>query len=190
MRGLEGVPEADDTNVSRAQLLTHWQAFGFQSQGDVGHYERLLKEGVALIADRLNPLDLMLVDTKFEFGYARDEQGQDTLIYMDEVGTPDSSRMWDGVAYRAGSVVENSKEEFRQALLHHVNDPDLLLDHRRFEERQRLAQSHALPAGMLRSLSEIYLSLAERIIGAPVEVPKQPLESMMAVLAEDFGIAQ
>ncbi len=190
MRGLEGVPEADDTNVSRAQLLTHWQAFGFQSQSDVGHYERLLREGVALIADRLNPLDLMLVDTKFEFGYARDEQGRDTLIYMDEVGTPDSSRIWDGVAYRAGSVVENSKEEFRQALLHHVNDPDLLLDHRRFEERQRLAQSHALPAGMLRSLSEIYLSLAERIIGAPVEVPNQPLESMMAVLAEDFGIAQ
>jgi hypothetical protein len=43
---------------------------------------------------------------------------------------------------------------------------------------------------MLRSLSEIYLSLAERIIGAPVKVPKQPLESMMAVLAEEFGIAQ
>ena len=71
-----------------------------------------------------------------------------------------------------------------------MNDPDLLLDHRRFEERQRLAQSHALPAGMLRSLSEIYLSLAERIIGAPVEVPDRPLESMMAILAEDFGIAQ
>ncbi|MDA9942152.1 phosphoribosylaminoimidazolesuccinocarboxamide synthase, partial [Luminiphilus sp.] len=190
MRGLVGVPEADDANVSKAQLLDHWQAFGFQSKSDVNHYERLLKQGVELIADRLNPLDLMLVDTKFEFGYARDEQGQETLIYMDEVGTPDSSRIWDGVAYRAGRVVENSKEEFRQALLHHVNDPDLLLDHRRFAERQRLAESHALPAGMLRSLSEIYLSLAERIIGAPVEVPEQPLESIMAVLGDGFGIAK
>ena len=94
------------------------------------------------------------------------------------------------MAYRAGSVVENSKEEFRQALLHHVYDPDLLLDHSRFEERQRLAQSHALPAGMLRSLSEIYLSLAESIIGTQIEVPDRPLESMMAILAEDFGIAQ
>jgi hypothetical protein len=43
---------------------------------------------------------------------------------------------------------------------------------------------------MLRSLSEIYLSLAERIIGTPIEVPDRPLESMMAILAEDFGIAQ
>jgi len=65
-----------------------------------------------------------------------------------------------------------------------------LLDHRRFAERQRLAESHALPAGMLRSLSEIYLSLAERIIGAPVEVPEQPLESIMAVLGDGFGIAK
>ena len=108
---------------------------------------------------------------------------------MDEVGTPDSSRFWDAQAYMQGKIRENSKEEFRQALLHHVNDPELLLDYRRFEERQRLARSHALPAGMLRSLSEIYLSLAERIIGAPVEVPEQPLESMMAILGDDFGIA-
>jgi hypothetical protein len=43
---------------------------------------------------------------------------------------------------------------------------------------------------MLRSLSEIYLSLAKRIVGAPVEVPEKPLESMMAILADDFGIAQ
>ena len=71
----------------------------------------------------------MLVDTKFEFGYAQDANGQENLIYMDEVGTPDSSRIWDAIAYRSGSVVENSKEEFRQALLRHVNDPRLLLDY-------------------------------------------------------------
>ena len=32
------------------------------------------------------------------------------LIYMDEVGTPDSSRIWDGAGYRDGKIVENSKE--------------------------------------------------------------------------------
>ena len=190
MRGLRGIPEADDTNVSRAQLEAHWQAFGFHAKEDVGRYEVLLREGVDLIARHLAPLDLMLVDTKFEFGYARDANGEENLIYMDEVGTPDSSRIWDAVAYRGGSVVENSKEEFRQALLRHVNDPELLLDHNRFEERKLFAAEHALPAVMLHTLSETYRSLAERITERPLEVPDRPLESMMAVLGDELDLAR
>ena len=123
MRGLDGIPEADDTNVSREQLLKYWREFGFRAPGDVDRYETLLKEGAELIASHLSPLELMLVDTKFEFGYAKDSAGEEHLIYMDEVGTPDSSRIWDAVAYRGGRIVENSKEEFRQALLRHVKDP-------------------------------------------------------------------
>ena len=45
-----------------------------------------------------------------------DAKGVRKLIYMDEVGTPDSSRIWDGAAYKAGKVVENSKEGFRKML--------------------------------------------------------------------------
>jgi phosphoribosylaminoimidazole-succinocarboxamide synthase len=109
---------------------------------------------------------------------------------MDEVGTPDSSRIWDAVAYRGGSVVENSKEEFRQALLRHVNDPELLLDHQRFEERKRFAAEHALPAVMLHTLSDTYRSVAERITETSVDVPERPLESMMAVLGDELGLAR
>jgi len=190
MKGLQGIPEADDTNVSKQQLEQYWREFGFRSRDDVDQYEVFLKQGVDLIAKHLNPLDLMLVDTKFEFGYAADAEGNESLIYMDEVGTPDSSRIWDAVAYRGGNIVENSKEEFRQALLRHVNDPELLLDHRRFEERKQFATSHALPATMLHAVSETYLSVAERIIGRPIEVPERPLESMMAVLGDEFGLAR
>ena len=190
MKGLQGIPEADDTNVSKQQLEQYWREFGFRSRDDVDQYEVFLKQGVDLIAKHLNPLDLMLVDTKFEFGYAADAEGNESLIYMDEVGTPDSSRIWDAVAYRGGNIVENSKEEFRQALLRHVNDPELLLDHRRFEERKQFATSHALPATMLHTVSETYLSVAERIIGRPIEVPERPLESMMAVLGDEFGLAR
>ena len=189
IRGVPGIPEADDTNVSRSQLLAHWEAFGFRSVDDVDHYETLLREGVELIADHLTPLDLMLVDTKFEFGYARDANGQENLIYTDEVGTPDSSRIWDAIAYRSGSVIENSKEEFRQSLLRHVNDPQLLLDYSRFEERKRYAESHALPVGLLHSLSKTYVSVAERITSQPIVVPDRPVESIMAILAGDFGLA-
>ena len=189
LTGLPGVPETDDTDISQQQLQQYWQAFGFRSPQDIKHYESLLREGVDLISGHLAPLDLMLVDTKFEFGYARDASGRDSLIYMDEVGTPDSSRIWDAAAYRKGQVVEHSKEAFRQSLLNHVEDRELLLDYRRFDERKQFAQEHALPAQFLYSLSDTYLSVAERITGQPLVAPERPMESMMSVLAEDFGLA-
>ena len=188
LTGLAGIPETDDTNVSKAQLEQHWQAFGFRCPQDIDRYESLLKAGVDLIARHLAPLDLMLVDTKFEFGYARDAEGRDALIYMDEVGTPDSSRIWDAAAYRNGQVVEHSKEAFRQSLLSHVPDRDLLLDYRRFDERKKFAGSHALPAHFLYSLSDTYLSVAERITGQSLAAPERPVESMMQVLSEEFGL--
>jgi phosphoribosylaminoimidazole-succinocarboxamide synthase len=110
------------------------------------------------------------------------------LIYMDEVGTPDSSRIWDAAAYRNGQVVEHSKEAFRQSLLSHVPDRDLLLDYRRFDERKKFAGSHALPAHFLYSLSDTYLSVAERITGQSLAAPERPVESMMQVLSEEFGL--
>ena len=66
---------------------------------DIDLYEKLLKEGFAVISEALATLDEIFVDTKFEFGYVRDASGERKLIYMDEVGTPDSSRIWDAAAY-------------------------------------------------------------------------------------------
>lgn len=188
MKGLSGVPESDDANISKALLEQHWRAFGFRQRADVELYEQLLREGFDLIAKHLEPLDLMLVDTKFEFGYAKNESGEAHLIYMDEVGTPDSSRIWDAVAYRGGSVIENSKEEFRQALLRHVPDPDVLLDYRRFDERKRLARQHALPASMMYNVSETYLSVAEKVTGQALQIPEQPLESIVDILAQEYDL--
>jgi len=39
MRGLQGIPEADDTNVSKQQLEQYWREFGFRSRDDVDQYE-------------------------------------------------------------------------------------------------------------------------------------------------------
>ena len=190
MRGLDGIPEADDTNVSRAQLVKHWREFGFRSPDDIDYYEMLLRQGAGLIASHLSPLELMLVDTKFEFGYAKDIAGDEQLIYMDEVGTPDSSRIWDAVEYRGGRVVENSKEEFRQALLRHVKDPQLLLDHTRFAERKQFAAAHALPAGMLHSLSDTYRAVAARITGHPIAIPQDPRQTMISMLDDQFALVR
>ena len=61
---------------------------------------------------------------------------------MDEVGTPDSSRIWDGAEYAEGRVVENSKEGFRKMLQAHFPDPDILLNKDRMDERYAPTAAH------------------------------------------------
>ena len=188
MRGIPGVPEADDVNVTRQQLLGNWRAFKFQSIADVDHYETLLRDGFALIDQRLQALDQIFVDTKFEFGYVTDANGDQRLIYMDEVGTPDSSRIWEGEAYRQGQVVERSKEEFRQLLLNTVSDPDVLLDKSRMDERFALAASLELPVEVLLKVSATYTGVAERVTGKKIQLSDDPRAEIIDILASKYDL--
>ena len=113
LTGIPGVPEQDDVNITRQNISENYQAFKFSTPSDIDLYERLLREGFTIISDELSKLNQIFVDTKFEFGYVTDANGSNKLIYMDEVGTPDSSRIWDGDEYSNGKVVEKSKEAFR-----------------------------------------------------------------------------
>jgi phosphoribosylaminoimidazole-succinocarboxamide synthase len=106
---------------------------------------------------------------------------------MDEVGTPDSSRIWDGPAYREGRVVENSKEQFRQLLLQHFSDPDILTNKSRMAERPALAQA-GLPLEILIQTSETYRTLAQRITGEPLELSDNPRAEIIDTLAAEFGL--
>ncbi len=182
MQGLDGVPALDDVNVSRADLQRHSAAFGFAHAGDIDRYEHLLREGFGLISRDLESIDQIFVDTKFEFGYVTDANGERKLIYMDEVGTPDSSRIWDGSAYRQGRVVENSKEAFRQQLLAHFNDSDILTNKNRMDERPALARE-GLPLSIMMNTSEVYLQLARRITGAEVAVSDNPRADVIDALS-------
>ena len=49
LRGITGVPEEEDTNVSRAQIFDNYQAFGFGTPSDVAVYESKLRGGFAVI---------------------------------------------------------------------------------------------------------------------------------------------
>ena len=107
---------------------------------------------------------------------------------MDEVGTPDSSRIWDASAYKAGRVVENSKEGFRQALLNCAPDPDILINKDRMDERYRFALDTVLPAQMMLEVSKTYVNLAERITGAPLVISNSPRDDIISVLNSTFGL--
>jgi phosphoribosylaminoimidazole-succinocarboxamide synthase len=188
LTGIPGVPAADDVNITRSDIVNNYAAFNFLDIGDVDRYETLLREGFDLISAELAKLDQIFVDTKFEFGYVTDSAGRDKLIYMDEVGTPDSSRIWDGHAWREGRVVENSKESFRQLLLQHFPDPDILLNKDRMTERAALARDNALPTEVLMAVSDTYVGIAEKIIGAKLHIPENPKAEIIDILGADFGL--
>ena len=188
LKGIPGVPEVDDVNITRKNIEDNYQAFNFKSLDDIALYEKLLTEGFDLIVKELAKIDQIFVDTKFEFGYVKDTQGNDKLIYMDEVGTPDSSRIWDGKEYRAGKVVENSKEGFRQLLLNHFPDPDILLNKSRMPEREALARDNFLPTEVLMSVSKTYTDIAEKITGEKIVLSDNPKAEIISILREQYQL--
>jgi phosphoribosylaminoimidazole-succinocarboxamide synthase len=188
LKGIEGVPEADDVNVSRDDIAKNYTAFNFNSADDIALYEKLLTEGFGVISQALAKIDQIFVDTKFEFGYVKDVNGNDKLIYMDEVGTPDSSRIWDAKQYAEGKIVENSKEGFRQLLLNHFPDPDILLNKERMDEREALARENALPVEVLMDISKTYTQIAEKITGQKIILGENPKEEVINLLRDIYQL--
>jgi len=188
LEGIPGVPAVDDVNITRKNIEDNFAAFNFKSLEDIALYEKLLTEGFDVISAALAKLDQVFVDTKFEFGYVKDKAGNDKLIYMDEVGTPDSSRIWDAEQYRGGKVVENSKEGFRQLLLNHFPDPDILLNKDRMEERLALAVDNELPTEVLMQVSKTYTDIAEKITGEKIILSDNPKAEIVSILREQYQL--
>ncbi len=188
LKGIPGVPEADDVNITRQNISENYEAFGFKQKNDIDRYERLLTQGFNVISDQLAQSNQIFVDTKFEFGYVQDQQGKDELIYMDEVGTPDSSRIWDGLHYKQGTIQEKSKEAFRQFLLNHFEDSDILLNKERMTERLALAENNPLPKQAIMDVSETYLSIAQKITGSSIDVPQNPRQEIIEILNRQYQL--
>jgi len=177
LRGIPQVPESDDVNISRQDIVNNLGAFGFREVEDVDRYEQILLRSFAFMTEELAKQNQILADTKFEFGYIHGE-----LVLIDEVGTPDSSRFWDATAYAEGRIVENSKEAFRQFLLSYVTDRDVLLNKERMLERQHLANKTLLPTDSLLQVSKIYREMAEKITGTALTPISAPREEVLDVL--------
>jgi phosphoribosylaminoimidazole-succinocarboxamide synthase len=188
LEGIPGVPAVDDVNITRKNIEENFEAFNFKSSDDITLYEKLLTEGFNVISNELSKIDQVFVDTKFEFGYVKDKAGNDKLIYMDEVGTPDSSRIWDGQQYQKGKVVENSKEGFRQLLLNHFPDADILLNKSRMQEREALARDNELPESVLMNVSKTYIDIAEKITGEKIVLSDNPKAQIIEILREQYQL--
>jgi len=186
IRGVPGVDATDDAPLDPALLRSEPRAFGLRGPSDAMHCETALARGFALIEGALAERGRLLVDTKFEFGYAPAPEGGEELIYMDEVGTPDSSRIWQREDWAQGLPREHSKEQFREALLDWVDDRDVLLNPGRMQERQALAAT-PVPDTFLEALAETYRSEAEAQLGRVLMLPDRPRASLLDTLA-DLGV--
>ena len=85
-------------------------------------------------------------------------------------------------------MVENSKEGFRQLLLQHFPDPDILLNKDRMPERMALARDNALPTEVLMAVSATYVGIAEKITGRKLQISDNPRAEIIDILSSEFGL--
>ncbi len=110
-----------------------------------------------------------------------------SMIYIDEVGTLDSSRYWDLEAYGEGKMVENSKERFRKMLCDAVPDKDVLLNKDRMAERVPLGETFKVPVESMMAIGELYSQMAERLTGSAVPRIENARQEILDALSS-FGI--
>lgn len=90
--------------------------------------------------------------------------------------------------YQRGEIVENSKEGFRQFLLKHFPDPDILLNKDRMAERSALARDNDLPLESMMEVSKTYINIAEKITGQTLTLSENPKQEIIDVLRNDYGL--
>ncbi|MCX5795381.1 MAG: phosphoribosylaminoimidazolesuccinocarboxamide synthase [Elusimicrobia bacterium] len=98
-------------------------------------------------ADFLAPRGVILADTKFEFGFLGG-----TLIVIDEMLTPDSSRLWPAASYRPGSSPESFDKQF-------------VRDHLERVRWDKASPAPALPAEVVAGTAQRYEEFLRIVTG-------------------------
>lgn len=124
---------------------------------------RLFQAGTALLESR----GLLLADTKYEFGVI-DEK----LVLIDEIHTPDSSRIWPADRYAENkATVQQLDKEFVRIWLREATRDGVM--------------PSALPADIVSETSRRYLELYEKVTGEPLPRAGLGKEGIRAALVAE-----
>ena len=115
------LPEPIFTPATKSQDGAHDENIGFEEvenvigAADAVELKRLTLAIYQKAAAHAESRGLILADTKFEFG-----RTQDGIVLADEVLTPDSSRFWDGKAWKPGGPQPSFDKQFVRDYLESV----------------------------------------------------------------------
>ncbi len=140
--------EKNDREISPAEIVSEgWTtAERYAQMKEVAL--RLFERGSRVLAEK----GLILVDTKYEFGLLGDQ-----LILIDEIHTPDSSRMWDQAAYDKDPLkVEAHDKEYVRVWLR--------------QNRTNGEYPTTLPDEVVRETTRRYVDIYERITGEKLDI--------------------
>ena len=109
---------------------------------------------------------LILVDTKYDFGIASDG----SVVLIDEVHTPDSSRFWKADSYQARFSAGEDPENFDKEFVRIASaDKGYRGD----------GEIPSMPDALWASASERYITIYELLTGKTFEAGNYPIEERL-----------
>jgi phosphoribosylaminoimidazole-succinocarboxamide synthase len=142
--------EGHDENITVSRMA---ELIGADAAAELERFSREIYErGRSIAAER----GIIIADTKFEFGRSRSKGGTESVILVDEVLTPDSSRFWPADKYEPG----HGQPSF---------DKQPLRDYLDAEKRAGRWDGNypppRLPKDVIDATSERYLDIYRRLTG-------------------------
>ena len=119
---------------------------------------------------------LILVDTKYEFGTGEDG----TLVIIDEIHTPDSSRYWQLESYEARMAAEKEPEYFDKEFLR--------LWFKEHYDPYKDAVLPPAPPELVEEMSRRYIQMYEQITGAKFIAGEEPIIPRMEQNLKQYAV--
>ena len=122
-----------------------------------------------------NKVGMILVDTKYEFGRAMDG----SVVLIDEVHTPDSSRFWKADSYEKRFAVGEDPENFDKEFVR------IAYAEKGYRGDGDVPQ---MPDELWASASERYITIYELLTGKNFEAGEYPIEERLIKNLESVGV--
>ena len=119
---------------------------------------------------------LILVDTKYEFGTGEDG----TLVIIDEIHTPDSSRYWQLESYEARMAAGQEPEYFDKEFLR--------LWFKEHSDPYKDAVLPPAPPELVEEMSRRYIQMYEQITGAKFIAGEEPIIPRMEQNLKQYAV--
>ena len=154
----KGGPTGHDERLTCAEVVAHGLL-------DAATWEQVQAAALAIFQrgqQVAHKAGLMLVDTKYEFGRARDGR----VLLIDEVHPPDSSRFWKAESYAARFAAGQEPENFDKEFVRLA-----------YAEQGYRGEGEppAMPADLWVAASQRYIGIYEMLTGQPFQPGAYPV---------------